>query len=56
MRLVTYVEVINDKMLHTVKARIVVTFVRSEGVEMVIRKTEGLLVLAKFYFFVWLLL
>lgn len=29
-----YVEIINDKMLHMIKARIVVTFVGSEGVEM----------------------
>lgn len=35
MGLITHVEAINDKMSCLIKTRIVVTFVASEGVEMV---------------------
>lgn len=52
MRLVAYIEVINDKMLYMIKIRIVVTFMGGEGVEMVMGQNEGFLVLVKFHFFI----
>lgn len=52
MRLVAYIEVINDKMLYMIKVKIVVTFMEGEGVEMVMGQNEGFLVLVKFHFFI----
>jgi len=41
LRLVAYIEVINDKMLYMIKIRRVVTFMGGEGVEMVMGRMRG---------------
>lgn len=41
MGLITHVEVINDKLSYKIKARIVITFVGTGGVEMVMGQTSG---------------